>query len=297
MRSLCGSVAVAFLLMSFAGCGGSFSDGISPTTGEVAAGQAVTYEPSPQALADLSSSAIDAYRLTGVKLGLDWTILAATDMIETGRAASSDDGQRAESIGYTLLATGAPGNYQTALQARGGSLEFAQRVLSEADRYRGAVTGQSSTPTPVSTDPLVLPSDGQVVANFGQGFGVLHNGIDIEDEAGAPIQAIAPGTVLSTGFTAAYGNYTCILHRFKPPINEAEQITSCYGNQAEYETTPGSTVAAGETIGRIGCSGPCLRPHVHFEILLGTGPDGEAVDPAPFFDGRLGGGTGRSLEG
>jgi murein DD-endopeptidase MepM/ murein hydrolase activator NlpD len=45
---------------------------------------------------------------------------------------------------------------------------------------------------------------------------------------------------------------------------------------------PGDVVRQGEEIGAVGCSGPCLRPHVHFRVLLGTGEAAPATDPAPF---------------
>lgn len=265
-----------------------------PVTGAQAATTG-TFDASDLAENELGKEGLDAYLGAGADLELDWTILAAADKIESP-GASGDPSNRAKAIGYTLIAAGAPGDYEVALEARGGSA-FAESVLALADRYRGRSSSQDEA-LPASATPLGAPTEGTLVASFGRGYGLLHDGMDIEAEAGTPIRAVASGIVASAGFSPAYGNYTCVLHRLEPPFQGVAKITTCYGNQSSYETEPGALVERGETIGRIGCSGPCLRPHVHFQVLLGSGPDGEAVDPASFlgpeFDGT---GTGPGLEG
>lgn len=290
-------IAAVLLAAAAGGCGESASPA-SPApvtaTGEQAASSG-TFGASGQAKDELGNEGLGAYLDAGVDLELDWTILAAADQIESP-GASGDPSDRANAIGYTLIAAGAPGDYEVALEARGGAA-FAERVLALADRYRGRSSSQDEA-LPVSATPLEAPTDGRLVASFGRGYGLLHDGMDIEAEAGAPIRAVASGIVASAGFSPAYGNYTCVLHRLEPQFQGVTKITTCYGNQSSYETEPGALVERGETIGRIGCSGPCLRPHVHFQVLLGSGPDGEAVDPAPFLGSEFdGSGMGPGLEG
>jgi murein DD-endopeptidase MepM/ murein hydrolase activator NlpD len=35
-------------------------------------------------------------------------------------------------------------------------------------------------------------------------------------------------------------------------------------------------------LGYVGCTGTCLRPHVHFQVKLGSGQTAPVADPAPF---------------
>jgi murein DD-endopeptidase MepM/ murein hydrolase activator NlpD len=47
----------------------------------------------------------------------------------------------------------------------------------------------------------------------------------------------------------------------------------------------GDHVSAGETVGKLGCSGSCDGPHLHFEIRIGPvayGVDRRAIDPLPY---------------
>lgn len=251
------------------------------------AGSTTPTAPSSFAERKLPLAHVQAYIDTASERGLDWTVLAAADATENGVRASSPDAveERVESLAYTLLATGAPSNYLTALTIRGGSQIFAERVLTLAERFRGAPEGEQPQ---VSRDPLDVPVDGQLVAGFGQRYGLLHDGVDIEAPLGTPILAAADGLVLSSSFDPAFGNYSCLLHRLDPPIAGETTITSCYGNQSRIDVEVGERVARGQTIGAVGCSGPCLRPHVHLQIKAGMGADAISVDPVPFFGGELG---------
>ena len=41
----------------------------------------------------------------------------------------------------------------------------------------------------------------------------------------------------------------------------------------------GEELDAGDQVGRLGCTGSCDGPHLHFEIRAGAGPYGEPSDP------------------
>ncbi len=240
-------------------------------------------EAGPSALAQrlFDDSELDLIIGVGEEMGLDWAILAAANEIETagrGAADGAEGRERVAAIGFTIAALGAPTDYAAALATRGGQA-FARRTLALAERLRG--DGGDGVELPLSRLPFGVPVDGQLVAGFGKRFGALHDGLDIAAPSGNPIAAIAPGLVLSTGFDPAYGNRTCLLHRIEGK-GDRTSLTTCYGNQSRFEVEPGDTVKAGETIGLVGCSGPCLRPHVHLQVLRGSAESAPAVDPATY---------------
>lgn len=241
-------------------------------------------EPAPQPTAStlaarlFSDEALGSFTRIGREQGLDWAVLAAASQIETagrGPRAGAEGEEQIAAIAYTLIAQGAPTDYEGALTARGGQ-KFARRVLRLAERLRGG----TEVELPVAKPPFGVPVEGRLVAGYGKRFGALHDGLDIAAPSRAPIAAVAPGLVISTGFDPAYGNRTCIRHRLRS--SDRSDLTTCYGNQSRYEVEPGDLVDAGETIGRVGCSGPCLRPHVHLQVLGGSAASAPAIDPAPF---------------
>ncbi len=153
-----------------------------------------------------------------------------------------------------------PTDYRVALEAFNGTPGYARDLLGLAERYRSL----GGEPIPPAQRPLELPADGPVIAAFGQRLGILHDGVDIDAPAGAPVRAAAAGLVVSTCSHPIFGEYACVLHRFPGAPPRARELTTCYGNQSGYEAAPGDVVSAGELIGRVGYTGTCVRPHVHF---------------------------------
>jgi murein DD-endopeptidase MepM/ murein hydrolase activator NlpD len=266
-------VVVGLLLLGLTGDEGDGSAPVEPH----ASSDAVETRPSSFARDALASPMLRLYLQTGRELGLDWSVLAAVDQIE-GAIGPAQEAERVSAIGYSLQALGAPDDYRLALEARGGPPGYEREVLRLADRYR-AVGGAKPSP---ATGALRLPVQGPIIAGYGQRLGVLHDGIDVDARSGTPIRAPAAGLVVSTGTHSIFGQYTCLLHRFDPPLLGNRRITTCYGNQSRYAVAPGDTVQAGAPIGYVGCTGTCLRPHVHFQVRLGSGQTAPVTDPAPF---------------
>jgi pyruvate/2-oxoglutarate dehydrogenase complex dihydrolipoamide acyltransferase (E2) component len=48
-----------------------------------------------------------------------------------------------------------------------------------------------------------------------------------------------------------------------------------YGHASALLVKPDEVVQAGQVIARVGCTGACTAPHVHFEIRI----DGQAINP------------------
>jgi murein DD-endopeptidase MepM/ murein hydrolase activator NlpD len=117
---------------------------------------------------------------------------------------------------------------------------------------------------------LIWPVNGAIVSPFGQRWGRLHAGVDIAAPAGTPIRAADAGKVVLLGWTGGYGNYTCVQHN--------ASLSTCYAHQSSYSTSNGASVAKGQVIGKVGCTGHCFGDHLHFETRV----NGSPVNPAGY---------------
>ncbi|WP_228479328.1 M23 family metallopeptidase [Microbacterium atlanticum] len=112
---------------------------------------------------------------------------------------------------------------------------------------------------------------------FGMRSGRMHEGVDFTPGAGAPIQAIADGTVrVASEAGGAYGVHVIIDH-----VVDGQLISSHYAHM-EYgslQVSPGQHVTVGTVLGRTGNTGRSYGAHTHFELLQnGT----TAIDPMPW---------------
>jgi murein DD-endopeptidase MepM/ murein hydrolase activator NlpD len=128
-------------------------------------------------------------------------------------------------------------------------------------------SSSASTPSHVSSSGLIWPVNGPVTSPFGWRWGRMHEGIDIGVPYGTPIHAAAAGTVVYCGWMSGYGNLVAIDH--------GGGISTAYGHQSSIAVGCGSSVAQGQVIGYVGCTGHCFGPHLHFEVRV----NGTPVDP------------------
>jgi murein DD-endopeptidase MepM/ murein hydrolase activator NlpD len=87
-----------------------------------------------------------------------------------------------------------------------------------------------------------------------------HPGVDLAISSGTAVKAIGAGTVTTAGWTGGYGNYICIRH--------TSSMSSCYAHESAIGVSVGDRVSRGQVIGRVGCTGSCTGPHLHFEIRV-----------------------------
>ncbi|WP_328907048.1 LysM peptidoglycan-binding domain-containing M23 family metallopeptidase [Streptomyces sp. NBC_00234] len=100
-----------------------------------------------------------------------------------------------------------------------------------------------------------------------------HTGADFQAASGTSVRAIGPGTVVSAGWSGAYGNEVVIQH--------ADGMYSQYAHQSSLNVSVGETVTGGQQIGLSGSTGNSSGPHLHFEVR--TGPSyGSDVDPVSY---------------
>jgi murein DD-endopeptidase MepM/ murein hydrolase activator NlpD len=143
------------------------------------------------------------------------------------------------------------------------------------DQIQAQIQAATETPTtPLPAGPIqggssgfIWPVNGTVSSPFGWRWGRMHEGVDIAVPAGTPIRAAKAGNVILAAYTGGYGNYTCIDH--------GGGLSTCYAHQSSYATSVGDSVAQGDVIGYVGCTGSCFGDHLHFEVRI----NGAATDP------------------
>jgi murein DD-endopeptidase MepM/ murein hydrolase activator NlpD len=122
--------------------------------------------------------------------------------------------------------------------------------------------------TPVPGAPVTSPYGYRVHPIYGTSR--LHTGIDYGANEGTPIRASADGVVVSASWYGGYGNATIIDH--------GGGVATLVGHQSSMSVSAGQKVTQGQTIGRVGCTGDCTGPHVHFEVRV----NGDPVNPTSY---------------
>ena len=134
----------------------------------------------------------------------------------------------------------------------------------QASQAASSYSPPSSSP---SASGFIWPVNGPVTSPFGMRWGRMHTGIDIGVADGTPIHAAAAGRVIYAVWMDGYGNLAFIDH--------GSGLSTGYAHQSSVAVSNGETVAQGQVIGYVGCTGHCFGPHLHFEVRV----NGTPVDP------------------
>ncbi len=147
----------------------------------------------------------------------------------------------------------------------------AQRAVASPAAAAGRAGARGRSRHPARERPDDVPdTGGAVVSGFGPrvhpvyGDVRVHTGVDINGSTGTPIHAAADGVVASAGGMGGYGNATVIEH--------AGNVATLYGHQSSMSVSEGQTVKQGQVIGRVGCTGTCTGPHLHWEVRVNGTP-------------------------
>jgi murein DD-endopeptidase MepM/ murein hydrolase activator NlpD len=114
---------------------------------------------------------------------------------------------------------------------------------------------------------LAWPAEGPVISAFGHRRSGWHGGIDIKAPLGTPVQAAAPGVVITAGSEPRYGLVVKIEH--------VQGFVTVYAHNDVNLVEVGDRVEVGDLIALVGMTGHATTHHVHFEIRR----DGLAYNP------------------
>jgi len=137
-----------------------------------------------------------------------------------------------------------------------------ERIIAEGKRKKKAKT-QFSESTP-NVD-FIWPVTGRISSIFGlrRFFNEQernpHNGLDIAADEGAPIKAVADGTVTELGDFFFSGNMIFIDH--------GQGIVTLYAHLSKIAVKPGDKIKQGDIIGNVGQTGRATGPHLHFAVI------------------------------
>jgi murein DD-endopeptidase MepM/ murein hydrolase activator NlpD len=154
--------------------------------------------------------------------------------------------------------------------------------------HGGAAGGERIGPgvaPAVAADPVFPVSGdfdyGDRDARFGNSRGRPHEGQDVFAKKGTQLVAVSTGVVVDeaasdSAYSGGRGNFIAI-------YDEIEDRTYVYFHMNERSPLrEGDQVASGDPVGAVGCTGSCWGNHLHFEIRLGRGSEGKAIDPVPY---------------
>ncbi|MDQ0792673.1 LysM peptidoglycan-binding domain-containing M23 family metallopeptidase [Streptomyces sp. B1I3] len=148
----------------------------------------------------------------------------------------------------------------------------AEKTTEVTDTAASAGTSESNSSgytTPVA-DANVTTQYRAAGSSWSSGY---HTGSDFQAASGTSVRSIGPGTVVSAGWSGAYGNEIVIQH--------SDGMYSQYAHLSSLEVSAGQTVTGGQEIGLSGSTGNSTGPHLHFEVR--TGPSyGSDVDPIAY---------------
>jgi murein DD-endopeptidase MepM/ murein hydrolase activator NlpD len=115
------------------------------------------------------------------------------------------------------------------------------------------------TPTRYGGGPFLWPLPGGRIVQY---FHYGHYAIDIDGDTGDPVRAAAGGTVIFAGWKSNGGGYQVW-------IAHGSNLYTTYNHMSSVAVGRGSHVGRGQRVGRVGCTGWCSGPHLHFEVWRG----------------------------
>ncbi len=156
-----------------------------------------------------------------------------------------------------------------------------RQVALQGASYRELTSVAADRSSRLDQLPALRPADGPIVSGYGMrhhpvlDVRKMHAGVDFLIRRGTPVMATGNGEIKQTSKNAAYGTFVEVEHP------DAGYVTRyAHLSRVPDDLYRGVTVQRGDTIGYSGNSGRTTGPHLHYEVRT---PDGETLDPMPFF--------------
>ncbi|MFN2205627.1 MAG: peptidoglycan DD-metalloendopeptidase family protein [Candidatus Promineifilaceae bacterium] len=142
-----------------------------------------------------------------------------------------------------------------------------------------------------------LPGAGRVLINDRFPYGwdengrlLLHNGVDMAEDLGMPLLAVADGTVVvaQSDYSALYG-WRCDWYGHLVVIEldqrwQDQPVYVLYGHVLNIVVQPGQRVERGQQVAEIGIGGAATHPHLHFEVRVGENQFASTRNPMLWLD-------------
>lgn len=155
--------------------------------------------------------------------------------------------------------------------------EEEERLSAEVKNMATKLAAQNKKDYVGGTFTWPCPGNTRITSPFGMRYhpvlkvNKLHTGTDVGAPKGAKIVAMNGGTVITSTYNAAYGNYVMIDH--------GGNVVTLYAHMSSRSVKKGDTVTRGQQIGLVGSTGYSTGPHLHFEVIK----NGSYVNPMSYF--------------
>jgi murein DD-endopeptidase MepM/ murein hydrolase activator NlpD len=200
---------------------------------------------------------------------------AATSLVAASSGTASDDSD--DEI-QAYVASSDVRNEEIQRAESFSTLSLGDLAAEQGIAYSNSV--YTNDPTAAIQWPFIVG----VGMSYGYGMrdGRLHEGLDLVPGAGAPVQAIADGTVrIATESGGNYGVTVYIDH-----VIDGALITSHYSHMqyGSLRVEAGDTVKVGDIVGLVGNTGRSYGAHMHFELIVND----STIDPLPWLQANAG---------
>jgi murein DD-endopeptidase MepM/ murein hydrolase activator NlpD len=141
-------------------------------------------------------------------------------------------------------------------------------LAAEAEQLRDEILASQATNAVAalgtSSQGFIWPLNGGITSGYGPRWGRMHTGIDVDGYTGQPVVASKEGRVILASGYSGYGNTVIVDH--------GGGIATLYAHLSAFDVAAGSSVAQGQIVGKVGCTGSCTGDHLHFEVRVNGGP-------------------------
>jgi murein DD-endopeptidase MepM/ murein hydrolase activator NlpD len=201
-------------------------------------------------------------RLSGVARDPDWTACERSAPLDVYGCVKGAQ----QLIGSEVCRPGRPRTMAVIVAALGLAASASQATTFRAPANNPLLTPVAPACVSSPFGPRILPNK-PLAGNF-------HDGIDLPAAIGAPVIAVAPGTVIRIQRHGVGGLEVLIQH------DGFIGIYSHLGLIAPILAEGGKAIYGGERIATVGRTGLTYGPHLYFGMIV----NGHSVDPAPYLN-------------